>query len=530
METGRSVTLARNGLVCSPHYLSAQAGIQMLQTGGNAIDAAIAANVVLNVVYPHCCGTGGDLFMMIYHAGSDVLYGLNGSGRSPRAASIERYQAKGHRWMPLRGIDSVTVPGAVDGWQMAMDRFGRLGLARALAPAIAYAEQGFGVGPKLHAALQEVTNQPWCHPSWREVYAPEGAPQPGSVLRLPELGRSLRTIADKGRDAFYTGDIAQAFVALSEREGGCFTLDDLKDHHGDWVEPLHLPFGEHEIFEMPPNTQGITALQMLGLTDSLPLRSDFPDPDNIHVLVEAKKLAFADRSAYCTDPEHMRIAPQRLIDPGYLKGRRALIDPMRASVSVEPGRLDGDTIYLCAVDGEGNAVSLIQSNFMGVGSGLVVPGWGIELHNRGAQFSLDSRKANALAPRKRPMHTLIPSMAFRGSRPEIVFGTMGGDGQAQFHLQIYTNLLRHGLDIQQAIEAPRWLHGLARRGSPEILQLEARFPGHVAESLRAKGHAVEETLPWSAAMGYAQGIIIDRATGLLHGGSDPRADSLSIGW
>jgi len=509
-----------------------------LQAGGNAIDAAIAANATLNVVYPFGCGTGGDIFMLLYDAKSDSLNGLNGSGRAPAAATLDWFKANGHAKMPQRGILSVTVPGVVDGWQQAAEKFGRLGLAKALQPAIEYAEQGFGVGPNLHNAIKTVLKAPWCHPSWRAVYAPDGvAPPVNSILRLPELGQTLRLIAEQGREIFYRGKLAQAFIEFSEREGGLFTLEDLAEHRGEWVEPLSVSYHGYRIFEMPPNTQGVTALQMLKLAEGFDLDGSPEAAQNIHLLVEAKKLAFADRAAYMTDLAHMKVPPAQLIAEDYINARRKLIDPKMAMTQIEEGAMTsakGDTIYLCAADGEGNAVSLIQSNYMGIGSGLVVPGTGIELQNRGAYFSLDPNQINQIAPRKRTLHTLIPSMAFqeRSSRPAIIFGTMGGDGQAQTHLQVYTKLINYGLNIQETVEAPRWVHGktIENPDDGEVLQLENRFSTETMAQLRQLGHTVLDIESWSRQMGYAQGIVINPANGLLMGGADPRADSAAIGY
>lgn len=537
MPQHRPVTLARRGVVSAPHYLAAQAGIRLLQAGGNAVDAAIAANATLNVVYPFVCGTGGDIFMIIYDAKSDSLHGLNGSGRAPAAATLDWFKANGHQKMPQRGILSVSVPGVVDGWQMAAERFGRLGLAKALQPAIEYAEEGFGVGPNLHNSIKTVLSAPWCHPSWRAVYAPDGvAPPVNSVLRVPELGRTLRLIAAQGRDVFYKDELAKAFVEFSEREGGLFTLEDLAAHHGEWVEPLSINYHGYRIFEMPPNTQGVTALQMLKLAEGFDLGGSPEDWRNVHPLIEAKKVAFADRAAYLTDLEHMKVAPEALIAEDYINQRRKLIDPAKAMLACEDGMTSskGDTIYLCAADGEGNAVSLIQSNYMGVGSGLVVPGTGIELQNRAAYFSLDPNHVNHIAPRKRTLHTLIPSMAFaeKSSRPAIIFGTMGGDGQAQTHLQVYTKLINYGMNIQETLEAPRWVHGrtIEQPDQGEVLQIENRFPDESLKQLAELGHTVLPVGDWNRMMGFAQGIVINPENGLMMGGADPRADSAAIGW
>jgi len=526
----RPVTLARNGLVSSPHYLASQAGLRLLQAGGNAVDAAIAASATLNVVYPILCGTGGDLFMLIYDARSDSLQALDACGRSGSAATPERIRSEGHTTMPHRGPLSISVPGVVDGWAMASSRLGRLGLARCLEPAIAYAEEGFGVGPLLHTSLTRIAVSDWVHQSWLDAYAPgRRVPAVGSLLRVPELARSLRLIAEHGRDVFYEGEIGDALADFLAREGGLLSREDIAEHHGTWVEPLSLTYRDFQIFEMPPPTQGVSALQMLKIVEGCDPGPDPLDPARLHTLIEAKKLAFADRAACLADPDFMAVDVHTLLDEDYLAGRRRLIAPERAAAA-EAGVLAGDTIYLCAVDGEGNAVSLIQSNYMGVGSGMVLPGYGIELHNRGCYFSLDPAQVNVIAPRKRPLHTLIPSMAFRNDRPAIVFGTQGGDGQAQIHLQVYTAMIDFGLNVQAAIELPRWVHGRNMPGDPSGVLMEDRFSDATVARLQQLGHEVTLIDGWTGITGHAQGIVIDPETGLLGGGADPRADGAAVGW
>lgn len=527
----RPVTMARQGIVAAPHYLAAEAGLQMLKEGGNAIDAAIAANAVLQVVYPFVCGLGGDLFALVYDAQSSQLHALNASGRAPAAATLARYAELGYTTMPTYGIHTVTIPGCADGWEQLMTRFGRLGLGRVLAAAIAYAEQGFAVGPGLHAAMTKMAAHASTHRSWRDNYLPGGAvASVGSIAYATQLARTFRAIAAGGAQEFYQGAVAAQIADFFAREGGLISRDDLAAHHSDWVTPLATAFGDLTIYELPPNTQGITALQMLGITDGMTLGSTPLDAATVHLEVEAKKLAFADRVRYLTDPAHMTIDPAMLITPAYLAQRRASIDPQHAQPSVAPGGFSGDTIYLCAADGAGNVVSLIQSNYMGFGSGVVVDDTGISLQNRGAYFSLDPAAANVLAPGKRTLHTLIPSMALRDGRPAICFGSMGGDGQAQTHLQVYTALARFGANIQAAIELPRWVHGATADGTGEVIQMESRFPDATIAALRERGHTMSTTEPWDALMGYAQGITIDAATGVLHGGSDPRAEGCAAGW
>jgi gamma-glutamyltranspeptidase/glutathione hydrolase len=527
----RPVTMAQHGMVAAPHYLAAQAGLDLIRAGGNAIDAAIAANAVLQVVFPQLLGLGGDLFILLHSGKDGQLYALNGSGRSAVAATIERYHALGYDAMPGYGIHSVTVPGCADGWEMAATRFGRLGLALALAPAIAYAEDGFPVSEAVHGALTRMNAAPHTHRSWRDNFAPAGKiPTAGSVARAPHLGATLRAIAEQGAAAFYTGAVAERIATFFASEGGLISLADLASHHGDWVTPLAVPFGGLQVYELPPNTQGITALQMLGISAAHPVGADPLAADTVHPAVEAKQLAFADRAAYITDPDHMRADPAALIAPDYLRGRAALIEPRRAMASPASSGLEGDTISLCAADEEGNAVTLIQSNYRGFGSGYVVDGTGIALQNRGAYFSLDPAAANALAPGKRTLHTLIPSLALRDGRPAVLFGTMGGDGQPQTHTQVYTALERFGLNIQAAIELPRWVHEADEAHGTETLWMESRFPEATLVELRARGHHVTAVGPYESLMGHAQGIMIDQAAGVLHGAADPRADGAAVGW
>src|SRR5579863_8315192 len=525
----RPITFARRGMVVAPHYLAAEAGLELLKAGGNAIDAAIAASAMLQVVYPFVCGLGGDVFIMIYDAKSGQLYGLNGSGRSAQAATIERYREIGYTSMPVIGIHTVTVPGCVSGWNEAEQRFGRLGLAQVLAPAISYAEEGFAIGPDLHDALTRMSARAELHPSWYRHFLPDGSVPPiGAIARYPTLAQTYCTIAKEGADAFYRGAVAEQIATFFAREGGLITREDLAAHQSEWVTPLSVSFAGLRIYELPPNTQGVTALQMLGIFDSLSLGDSPLAPETIHMAVETKKVAFADRNAYLTDPMYMRVDPAVLIEPNYLAQRRTLIDPLRAQPSIAPGSFTGDTVYLCAADREGNVVSLIQSNYMGFGSGVVVDDTGIVLQNRGAYFSLDPAAANALAPAKRTLHTLIPSIALRDGRPAMVLGTMGGDGQPQIHLQVYTAAVHFGLNIQQAIEMPRWIHGAT--AGEESLRVESRFPDSTLDALRQRGHVVRVQDAWSPGMGYAQGIVFDSSTGVMQGGADPRAESIAAAW
>lgn len=527
----RATTLATHGIVASPHYLASQAGLSILRDGGSAVDAAIAANAVLQVVFPFVVGLGGDLFLLLYDSKSGGLHALNASGRAPAAATIERYHALGYEHMPRFGIHAVTVPGCVGGWAAATARFGRLGLARLLAPAIQYAEEGFPVGPGLHAALERMRSSDHVHRSFLENYIPTGVVPPvGSIAYAPALARTLRAIATQGADVFYRGAIAEQIGAFFQREGGLITAADLAANQPDWVAPLFIPYAGMDVYELPPNTQGVTVLEMLGILDGLPLGPDPLAPQTIHPMVEAKKLAHADRARYVADPRWMRIDPAELLSADYLGAQRARLRPAEAQAATAPSKVDGDTIYLCTADGDGNAVSLIQSNYNGFGSGYVVDGTGISLQNRGAMFTLDPTAANALAPGKRPLHTLIPSLAMRHGKPAVLLGSMGGDAQTQIHTQIYTALLRYGLNIQAAIELPRWVHGAREPGAPEFLNMEQRMPRATVAALAAMGHQISELTAWDYMVGHAHGIVFDQDTGIMHGGSDPRAEGIAAGW
>ncbi|HEX6816779.1 MAG TPA: gamma-glutamyltransferase, partial [Ktedonobacterales bacterium] len=339
----------------------------------------------------------------------------------------------------------------------------------------------------------------------------------------------LEAIATHGRDVYYRGAVAEQIAGYFAKEGGLITQEDLAAHEGEWVKPLSVPFAGLDLLELPPNTQGITALQMLGMLNDLPLGASPTDALTVHTAVEVKKLAFADRDKYLTDAAHMRVNPESLLAPSYLRKRGALVDAHTAMASIAPGSFAGDTTYMCAADGDGNACSLIQSNFRGFGSGHVVTGTGISLQNRGSYFSLDPERANALAPNKRTLHTLIPSMALRDGKLAIVFGAMGGDGQAQTHTQVYTALARFGLNIQAAIEMPRWVHGAELPGEGEVLRIEDRYSRDTLAALAALGHRVVPVGPWESVMGHASGIVLD-PSGVLHGGADPRSEGAAVGW
>ena len=530
-RTGRPTTRAYEGMVATPHYLATVAGLRILQGGGNAVDAAVAANAVLTVVAPNQCSLGGDAFFLIWEPSERGLLALNGSGRAPAGATVEAVRDAGYSGMPPRGAWTVTVPGAVDAWATVLARCGTQTLAELLTPAIAYAERGFPVTPLLSAAIEESGELLRDHAAAAEQFMPGGrVPHPGDRLVQADLARSLRLIAESGPEVFYRGPIAEAIVRTVRAAGGVLTLDDLAEHRSTWVKPLSTTYRGVELVELPPNTQGVTALQMANILEGFEVDdAAWQSGDLLHLMIEAKKLAYTDRDRYIGDPELVSVPIDRLLDKEYAKELRGRIDRARASPSRTSAR-DNDTVYLCVVDREGRVVSLIQSIFQSFGSGLVVEGTGIVLHNRGASFTLDPASPNCLAPRKRPMHTLIPAMLLRNGQPWVVFGSMGGHGQPQIQLQLLVNLVDFELDPQAAIERPRWLSRSEPGESAETIYLEEGVAESAARELGRRGHRVRWVDRWDSLLGHAQMIRIDNERGVLEGGADPRAEGCALGW
>ena len=547
---------ASRGMVACAHYLATQAGVHILRQGGNAIDAAIAANATMTVVYPSTCSAGGDVFMLIWDAKTQRLYALNGSGRAPQGMTPELFAAQGLERIPERGPLTITVPGAVDGWFEALERFGTLAAESIFAPAIGYAEEGMPVTSKLSGWLSQAAEpvlKRW--ESSAGVYLPDGrAPRTGEVLRQPHLARTYRQLAREGRDAFYRGPIARTITDYVQRVGGVLSLEDMQRHHSDWVEPISTNYRGYDVYEFPPNSQGVAALEMLNIIEGYDLKSlGYQSAECLHILLEAKKLAFADRDRYVSDPDFVDVPLEQLLSKEYAVQQRARINLQKAARSVAAGlEKDGDTMYLCVADGEGNVVSLIQSLYFGFGSGVVGGDTGMMLQNRGAYFSLDPRHVNYLQPGKRTMHTLTPAMVLREGAPYMALGSMGGDAQPQIHVQLLTAMLDFGMNAQQAIAAPRWRSGLLRvnpvRGRQEIMQgqrgvdghldrdleelvmLERRFPSGVPLLLDILGHRTNVVGPWDDGMGHAQAIVIDPSSYIFEGAADPRCDGLAMGW
>jgi gamma-glutamyltranspeptidase / glutathione hydrolase len=536
-SVGRSAVHATHGMIATSQPLAVQAGIDVLRRGGNAVDAAIAANAVLGVVEPMSCGVGGDLFAIVWEAKTGKLFGLNASGRSPYAATLDAMRARGLTELPPAGPLSWSVPGAVDGWEALRARFGSRPLAELLEPAIALAEEGFPVSEVIAGMWQASATELASHADSARTYLPGGrAPRAGEIFRNPSLAATYRELERGGRDAFYRGRIARDLVAFSQASGGLLAADDLADTAASWVDPVGSDYRGVRVWELPPPGQGITALQILNLLEGFDLRSLGPrSADYWHLFVEAKKIAWADRARFIADPEKARVPVDELISKSYAAGRRKLIDPRRARTGLPPGEpLRGDTTYLAAVDKDRNCVSFIQSIYQHFGSGMVPGKLGFALQNRGSQFSLDPSHPNRLEPHKRPFHTIIPAFATRGGKPWFVFGVMGADMQPQGHAQVLVNLLDFGMNVQAAGEAPRIEHlgSPTPTGQPEapgggMLAVEAGIPEEVFAELQRRGHAAA----WVERNGGGyQGILIDPASGALQGGSEPRNDGCAAGY
>lgn len=501
----------------------------MLLAGGSAADAVIAAAAALNVVEPMSTGIGGDAFALVYDAQTRTVRALNGSGRAPAALSRETFAARGLTAIPVTGMLPVTVPGAVDAWIELLAAHGRLPLAEVLAPAIEYAEHGFPVSEIIARGWKLAEPKLAAHPDAARTYLPEGrAPRAGECFRQPGLARSLQQIAAGGRDAFYHGPIAAAIAATSARDGGVLTAADLAAHRSTWETPISATYRGYTVYEIPPNGQGITALMALNILNGFDLARLAPaSPEALHLQIEALRLAFADAAAYVADPAHVAVPTSWLLSPERAAERRALIDPQRALPAVRPMPLPGghDTVYITAVDADGNAVSFINSLYMGFGSGVVAGDTGICLQNRGAGFVLDPAHPNCVAPGKRPYHTIIPCMVTRGDRLWASFGVMGGFMQPQGHVQVLVNMLDFGMNPQEALDAPRFelIDPYLRQ---EAVALEHDPP--VAQALAARGHVIADQQGMFG-FGGGQVIVVDEA-GVRHAGSDPRKDGCAVAY
>jgi len=529
---GRSVSRANQGMVATSQPLASQVGLEILKRGGNAVDAAIAVAPMLNVTEPNMTGIGGDCFAMIYTAKSKKLEALNASGRCPKALKLDHFVAKKITQMPLSGMETITVPGAFDGWLTLLEKYGTMKFADLMAPAISYAENGFPVMEKISADWEPEVGKLKLDPAAAATYLVDGgAAKPGTIFAQKNLAKTFRTLVKGGRDAYYRGEIARAIVDYCQKHGGFLAMEDFAAQKSNWVEPISTTYRGYTLNELPPNNQGLTALIILNILEGLDLKGMRNDPGlYYHTLIEATKIAFADRNRFIADPAFAKVPVKELISKDYAAKRRALLDPKKA---IEPPKygdfnLGSDTTYFTVVDKDRNAVSFINSLFNSFGSGIVAGETGIMLHNRGSGFSLDPNHPNKLEPGKRPFHTLIPAMVFKDGKLLMSYGVMGGDIQAQGHSQVLINLVDRGMNLQQAIDAPR-----IRYISGKGVMLEDTLPSNVISELVQRGH--ERVLPpdgikHRALMGGGQAIMIDPETGALSGASDPRKDGMAIGY
>jgi len=528
-KQARSMVITRYGIVATEQPLASQIGATILAQGGTAVDAAVAANAALGVFAPMANGIGGDMFVLIYEAKTGKLYGLNASGWAPAGLTPDFLVRRGVSQMPTNGIHSVTVPGAVDAWDKLLKRFGRKRLADLLAPSIHYAEEGFPVTEIFSSYWVASEKKLRGDTNASATYLPQGrAPRPGEIFRNSDLAWSYRQIARHGRKAFYEGEIARRILATSRDLGGTRTADDLAQFSSEWVEPILTTYHDWRIYELPPNGQGIAALLMLNLMENFPLAEFGSGSANtLHVMIEAKKLAYADLLRYVCDPKFNRVPVAGLLSKQYARDRSRLIDLSRANCKVDSGQpppMGNDTTYLCVVDAEGNMVSYIQSNYDSFGSGLVAGGTGFALQNRGGLFSLAPDSPNLLAGHKRPLHTIIPAfMSHRNVR--LAFGIMGGWNQAQAHAQFVSNIVDHRMNIQAALEAPRFTK--MTFGGCDV-EMEVRVPAAVRTELENKGHQIQLRADFTASVGGGQAVLRDLATGVNYGASDPRKDGAAI--
>lgn len=529
-KAGRSVVRAQHGMVASSQPLASQVGIDVLKRGGNAVDAAIAMAATLNVTEPMMTGIGGDAFALVYWSKTNELRGLNASGRAPRNLTRDYFTKKGIKAVPSGGMESITVPGAFDGWVTLLEKYGTMKLADLLAPAIEYAENGFPVMEKTAEDWQAEVETLKKTPDASSNYLVDGRPpRVGEIFRQPNLARTFRTLAAGGRDAFYKGVIAKALADYFQKNGGFITLEDLAETKADWVEPISTNYRGYTIYEIPPNGQGLTALLALNILEGFDLKALSTQPDRYyHTLIEAMKLAFADRNRYIADPGFAKVPVTELLSKDYAARRRRLIDPNKALDTPLPGDINtgSDTTYLTVVDKDGNAVSFINSIFDSFGSGIVAGDTGIVFQNRGTGFSLNPDHPNRLEPGKRPFHTIIPAMVIKDGRLFMSFGVMGGAIQPQGHVQVLVNLIDLGMGLQEAIDAPRF-----RFMSGRSVLLEDEIPTATIQKLISMGH-VRATPPGvlRSSMGGGQAIMIDPRSKTLMGASDPRKDGLAIGY
>jgi len=524
---GRSVVATQYGMVATSQVSASQAGALILERGGSAIDAAIAANAVLGVTEPTSNGMGGDLFAIYWEAKTGKLYGLNASGWAPKALTIDYLRAKGVTEMPQYGIDSVTVPGVVDGWTKLHDRWGKLPWRDLFQPAIFYAGHGFPVAEIIHDWWDEYHSGLLANPESTRIFLPGGkVPEAGEIFHNPDVANALTLVADQGEPAFYKGEIAQAILKTSQQLGGTMTAEDLASYSAEWVEPISTKYRDWSVYELPPNGDGIAALEMLNIMEQFKPDPAGPhSPGEIHTRIEAMKLAYADVKKYDGDPRFSKIPVDQLLSKNYAAKRASLIDPTHANCTVAPGALGtSDTTYFTVVDRDGNILSIIQSNYNNFGSNVTVLGMGFALQDRGGLFSLDPASPNALAGHKRPFHTIIPAFMQRGDQ-HIGFGIMGGLNQPLAHAQFVSNVVDYHMNVQAAMEEPRFTD---RQQVGCRIVIESRVTPATIDALTKMGHVLQVHEGYTSAMGRGQAILHDSSTGINFGASDPRADGAAI--
>lgn len=528
---GRSMVVTRYGIVAAPQFLASQAGAHILEMGGNAVDAAIAANAVMGVTQPYVNGMGGDLFAIYYEARTGKLYGLNASGWSPKALTIDYLKAHGIDHLDPIGVHTIDVPGCVAGWAALRERFGTLNFAQLLAPAISYAESGFPLAER--NARYWLSKKLLAQPGYKEAYVPGGfAPGLGDTFKNPALGESLRQVAAHGRDAFYNGKMTEAMVAFLKAQGGTHTAEDFADFQPEWVDPISTTYRGWTVYELPPNGQGIAALSMLNIMEHFPIaKYGHNSAEALHVMIEAKKLAYSDMFRYVGDPRFTNPPVKQMASKERAEMRAKLIQTDHASCQTVPSEISqllnahgNSTIYMSTIDKDGNIVSLIQSNYAGYGTGMVAPGLGFSFHNRGAGFDLVPGRPNSLAGHKRPLHTIIPAFMEKGD-VHIGFGIMGGWNQAQAHAQFVANVVDYGMNVQAALEQPRFTKGTFDGCD---VQMETGIPEATREKLAVLGHKIEVLEPFSFTVGQGEAVMRDTKRAVNFAAADPRSDGAAI--
>jgi gamma-glutamyltranspeptidase/glutathione hydrolase len=537
-HASRSEVIATQGMAATSQPLATQVALDILKAGGSAVDAAIAANAMLGLVEPTGCGIGGDLFAIVWDAENGELTGLNASGRSPQSLTLQHFRDQGLTSIPNLGVLPVSVPGAVDGWFELHARYGRLPMSELLQPAIEYAENGFPVSEVIADGWASGTKSRKEFAGFQEIYMPGGAaPKTGDIFKNPNLANTYRMIAEGGRDAFYKGDIAKTIDAYMAEQGGFIAYDDLAEHKSEWVTPLSTNYRGYDVYELPPNGQGVVALQMLNILEGYDLRSmGFGSKEYLHTLIEAKKVAYEDRAKYYADPEFYNAPLDALLSKEYAAERRKLIADEKAATTYPPGdaKLEtGDTIYMTVADKDGNMISLIQSNYGGLGSGMTPAELGFQLQNRGALFSLEDEHANVYEPGKRPFHTIIPAFVMKDGKPWLSFGVMGGSMQPQAHAQIIINLIDFDMNLQEAGDAARMRHSGSSQPTDEkmtdggTVYFETGIPESVRNELRAMGHKVSDG---RIDYGGYQAILRNDVQGVYYGASESRKDGQAAGY